>query len=466
MNDRPVAPLNGNRKAHLVLAAAAAALLLAGCGTDYARVRRDQTADFSASLAIMAEEELARPLSLDDCVRIAMRNNYDARKADLDKELQRIGRQVAFTAFLPNVAASAGYNAYEKDPGFSERRFSTAGLNATMPVFMPSTWFLYMAARQGYASAEIAANYVRQGIVLQTTADYLSVMVQQDVVKALESQVAAARETSARVRGLADEGLARKWEADQALQLAEAREIELNSARRQEAVLRGELLQGMGFSPLAAIQLSGEMTGVIVPEGSIEELVLKALEIHPRLALADRQVVIQNQQVRQAFCNFLPTVSLFASGTWTSDDLAVHSTNWVSGFQGVWTLFDGFANVARYKAAKVERRRSELDRESEFLSIIVQVIAADAGVRDASEAVRLRQRAYDVAAARFADYDARAREGLLPISDALDARAVMDAAQVELARSRYRERMAAANLELAMGLTAVPDISAGPKEGK
>jgi len=82
------------------------------------------------------------------------------------------------------------------------------------------------------------------------------------------------------------------------------------------------------------------------------------------------------------------------------------------------------------------------------------------------EAARIRQRAYDVAAAKSADYDAKASEGLIPLSDALDARAVMDFAQVELVQSRYQERIAIANLELAMGITLVPQEKTETKEEK
>jgi hypothetical protein len=43
------------------------------------------------------------------------------------------------------------------------------------------------------------------------------------------------------------------------------------------------------------------------------------------------------------------------------------------------------------------------------------------------------------------------------VSEALDARAVMDRAHVEFVRTRYQERIAIAHLELAMGLTALPN---------
>ena len=432
--------------------------LAAGCARfEPVRARREQTDAFTTNLARLAETELAKPLSLDDCIRIAMTNNYAVRKADLNRELYRIGKNVAFTAFLPNVAASAGYNSYAKEPQMSEKKFGTAGVDIGLPIFMPSTWFLYAAARHGYASAGIAAHYVRQGIVLQTTANYYNLLVQRDTVAALESQLKAARETADRVRGLAREGLIAKWEGDQAVFAAESRESELNHARRQLAVLRGELLRGLGLSPAAALELSGEASEPVRPEGSVEELVLKALEIHPELAMADRQVVIQDHQVRQAFCNFLPTISLFSNGSWTGNDLALHSANWVSGFAGAWTLFDGLANVARYKAAKVERRQTKLERENTFLAIMVAVVAAEAAARDAAETARVRRSAYDVAAAKWADYDAKAREGLLPLGEALDARAAMDLAQVARVQSHYQERIALANLELAMGLTLVPE---------
>ncbi len=436
-----------------------ALLLAGGCAAyDPAAARRAHTEAFTHTLAGLSGELPARPLALGDCIRIAMTNSYAARQADLRTELNRIGKNVAFTAFLPTVAATAGYTSYAKQPNvMTERRFSTAGLEIGLPIFMPSTWFLYAAARQGHATAETAAYYVRQGIVLQTTLDYCEVLVAQETAAALETQLRAARENADRIIGLAGEGFFQRWEADQARFQAEAREAELNRARRRLGVARGELLVGIGLAPDASIILSGELGAQAAFTNSVEALVLQALERHPALAMADRQVVIGEHRVRQAFCAFLPTLSLFSSGTWTGNAFADHAANWVSGLNGVWTLFDGLANVARYRAAKVERRQRVFDREEAFLNVMIQVIAAEAALRDATEAARLRQRAYDVAAAKAADYDARSREGLIPLGDALDARAAMDLAQVALVQSRYQERLAAAGLELALGATPLPE---------
>lgn len=437
-----------------------------GCAHfDALKTRHEQTDAFITHLASLTEAELSQPLSLDGCIRIAMRNNYEGRRVELTRQLYQIGKDLAFTAFLPDISTTAGYTHYAKQPMMMSTDFATANLDIHMPVFMPCTWFLYMAAQHGYASAEMAANYAKQAIVLQTTANYFNLLVQQDTVAALESQLAAAREIASRAQGFAEEGLVARWEGDQAVHLAESREVQLNRSHRQVEVLRSKLLEGMGLSPLAPVSLSGEAPEPRRLEGDVEDLVLQALETHPHLSIADRMVVVEENQVRKAFTDFLPNLSLFSSGTWTSDDLAIHTANWISGLQGAWAIFDSFTNLVRYRAAKLGRRQAELARESTFLSIMVQVVAAKATAQDAGEAAQLRQRTYEVAAAKFEDYDAKAQEGLLPLTEALDARAAMDMAQVELVQSRYMERVALANLELAMGITLIPEEFAESNEG-
>ena len=83
------------------------ALLLPGCVSfDPAEARQDQTSQFSHTLEMRAQDFLTRPLTLDDCLRIAMTNNYDIRLAELDKLIGSFDTQLAFSAFLPQVSAS------------------------------------------------------------------------------------------------------------------------------------------------------------------------------------------------------------------------------------------------------------------------------------------------------------------------------------------------------------------------
>ena len=441
--------------------ALALAAALGGCATfDAGKARAEHTEYFTNSVAALSRKLLAEPLSLRDAIGIAMTNNYEIRKADLDAELARLGRNQAFSAFLPRVSISAGYNNYAKDPMVSSQEFSTGEINIGMPLFMPSTWFLYSAARHGAAAGELSAHYVRQAITLQTTRDYCDILVQQDLVKALGAQLEAAKENASRIKGLADEGLVNGWESGQAQYLAVARQVQLDQAKRELEVLDATFLSHLGLAPNAEFTLDGDTETAapgFAPGTPLDEIVLGALETHPLLSIADRDVVAKEDGVRQALCDFLPVVNVFGIRNWTGNDVMARSANWLNGFNAAWTVFEGFANISRYNASKVELEKASLERENTFLGIIVNIVAADAAWCDATDAARLSQIALEVANEKAEDYDARNREGLLPLGDALDARAQRDLAEIEAVKSRYQEQIARTALEFAAGAIAVPE---------
>jgi len=444
------------------------ALLVQGCATlDPVKERQAQTASFSAQLHAEQERLLANPLTLEDCLRVALTNNYTIRLADLDTRLAKLNKKISFSAFLPQISASYGYNTFDMIPSTQNLDFHMAVATLSMPVFAPSTWFLYGAACDGYASAEIAANYTRQNIILQTTVHYYQLRLQLDMISALETQLAAAQALTNRVEGLAREGFVATWERNQARLLAEARAADLSHAKRQAGLLRATFLQTMGLSPLAPLQLAPELAPLPKHDEPIETMVLTALMNHPELSLADRLIVARENQVRQAFAKFVPTLSVFGELRWVDlssftqmlPELASSSSMWMAGFSAAWTVFNGFAHYNNLQIAKTERTKSEREREATFLSVIVRVLTADGAFHDVVEKRVVAEQAYHVAREKYADYEAKAKEGLLPQSEALDAQAAMDAAHIQFVQTTYLERMALASLELAMGMTPVPEKS-------
>ncbi len=441
-------------RAEVLLRLLCAGLLgCAGCVSfDAAEARRGQTEAFSDELARREAEWLARPLSLGDCIAIAMTNNYGVRKADLDAQLGRFSQDMAFSAFLPQVSASVTRIDYDRNPVLNSQHFTSGGVDVGLAVLMPSTWFLYDEARHGRAAADLAAGYVRQGVALQTTSAFYEVLVQEKLVAAAERQLEAAHLVAYRVEGFARAGFVRPWERERALQLAEVREAQLGAARRALDVKRSDLLCAMGLSPLAEISLVPPPEEPLPPLEPLEDLVLHALESNPRLPIADRQVVMKESAVRRAFCEFLPNLSVFGQWTFTGNKVMNpprHNLDW--GFSGAWDLFNGFRSVADVRAAKAERRQAELSRENEFLSVMAGVVAARAAVEDAAAAAAVSRHAWKVAADKAEDLMARAKEGLDPVSDALDAEAERDAAEAVMLRASYAERVARANLDFAVG---------------
>ena len=127
-----------------LLFAAFLSAMLAGCVSfDAADARQAQTESYTNSLSRLEAALLAHPLTLDDCLVLAMTNNYAVRKAELDRQLGRFRRDMAFSAFLPQVSATATRVDYDKDPVLNSQRFTSGGVDVGLALVMPSTWFLY-----------------------------------------------------------------------------------------------------------------------------------------------------------------------------------------------------------------------------------------------------------------------------------------------------------------------------------
>lgn len=431
----------------------ALSLLALGCASfDEEKARHSQVEEFGQLLLEKEEAFLREPLSLERALEIAVTNNYEVRKAEIDRELGKIARKTAFAAFLPQISASAGYNSYDRDPKISSRHFDTQELSVGMPIFMPSTWFLYAAAKHGYAMSGISANYTKMAIKLKVTDAFCNVLIEEDLIKAYEVQLEAAKESAKRIEGLADAGLAKDWEADAAKLLEKTRQNDLESAKRKLVVLKATLLEALGLSPASTAKLSLlPLDDISETDGqSLEALIDFALTNHPLLRIADRQVVMKEHSVRQAFAALIPGVSIFCKKSWTGNELNSVSPTLVSGFSAAWDIFSG-VSIAKYSASKTELNKTKLERENTFLSVMVNVISADAALKDAQSGVAIAKRAYEIATKKAEDYEAKSREGLIPISDALDAEGERDMAQVSYLKLLYAKRLAQASLDFAVG---------------
>lgn len=454
-----------NALTRFVFALAFAALT--GCRSfDAKTARSEQTDGFKTQMADRNARWLSHPLGLNDCLEIAMTNNYAARQADLQKTLADLGKNMAFAEFLPHVTAAGNvtHNRYPTTIGggsmvFERLNHSGANLNVDLPILTPSAWFLYAARRQNAKIATIAAHYVRQTICLEVTCAYYTCLVQEDLIQALQTQRNAARETFERIDGLAAEGLCARWERELARAQYDARAASLAEAERALKTVKGDLLVALGLAPDAPVVLARDAEPSAPADVRIEDLVLQALSSHPELAMADREVVVRDHQVRQAFCDFLPRISGYWSGSYLDNGVYDRLSNWAMGLAGTWNVFDGLANVANYRASKVNRTSSQLNREYLFLSIMLEVIRAEAGIHDASDAFRVARQNYRAFDLKSADYRAKMQEGLIPVKDSLEAEAERDTAQVGVVQTQYQEAIARATLDLAMGATALPNAS-------
>lgn len=452
-----------------LLAGAFVLLCFTSCATldEPTAARTEHIAQMDGELRELSERTLNRALSLQDCITIAMEHNYSLRLADLQQRMSELDTNLAFSAFLPTVNLNASFTAWRHQQSMrgnftADKDYSKAGATLQMPLFMPSTWLLYANRRLGMEQAALTAHIARQTVEYSITVLFCNVLVCEDAIVTLRSQVESAGSLSNRMEAMFKEQQIRDWERIEAITQLQSRKIALQRMERSLNVTKGELLQAMGLSPMDASRLKLSRDGLTdapapPDDASLEEVVLQTLATHPELSIADRTIVQSENDVRTALVNFLPVISGFVDGTWTDDSIADRATNLYGGFSASMDVFSAFAKVTRYQASKLARRKAELDRNSLFLSIMMEVISAHAQLQDAEDAYRLAELNFQAMKSRSEDYSRRYDEGLVPAYEMLDAKSAMNQAEETMVSTRYQRDIAAAMLAMATGSIIPPE---------
>jgi len=439
-------------------------VVLTGCKSfNGDKVRREHAESYPAALAQTTDQALATEtsLGLEDCLRIALEHSLEARSAEIQERVAKLERKIAFANFLPSV--SLDYTHYEFDPEINLElngdtmtidKIRSFSWQANASIFNPATWFLYSLHKRGEEIAELVTDYTRQMTVLQVTMLYFQCLSLEEMDRGLAGELAAAEELEKELATLADEGLISAWQAEEAQVLVQARRLQRQQTARNLEQGKAALLAAMGLSPLADVSLKVQ-TPLERPAGTLDDLVLEALLCHPQLRIADRSIEIEKEQVRMAVSNFLPKLFGFVTYPDSLDDFVKASDQWLYGLSGTMTLFNGFANINEYKAARARRKKSFIAREQASLAVMLEVVSAHLTVQTAEEQVALAQRVSDVAAKRLTETENQWREGLVNASALLEATARRDKARAQAISARFQHQVTTATLLNVMGKTNI-----------
>jgi outer membrane protein TolC len=443
-----------------------AILTFTGChGFNGENVRLEHSESFRKSLDRKTEEMLSNttPLTLEDCLRIAMENNLDVRIAQVQQRVAGMNRKVSFSQFLPQVNFIYNYTRWDPRPEIvigansqpmHDERIREMTWDIQMSVFNPSTWFMYAMYKRGEEIAELTANYTRQMIVLQVTTYYYYCLGLQEIEKVLDSRIRAAEKLSEQLRNYQAEGLVFQWQSEQARVNLESQKLQKKRVRQLLEQTKGQLLMAMGLSPLSSIQLHTSPP-VTAPQGTLEDLVTEALLSQPRLRIADRQVAIEKEKVKIALSGFMPSLIGFADRVNTTDAFQKYSSFWVTGLSGVMTVFNGFANINEYKAAKENVKKAALEREQATLALMLEVLRAYQNLQITKDSIAVAEDSFNAARSHYDQVYQQWQENLVNVSDLMSVLAEKDLAEMMRINSQFQAQVAIATLLNVMGKTKI-----------
>lgn len=318
-----------------------------------------------------------------------------------------------------------------------------AGATLTLPLYMGGRLTAGHRAASRAAGAEAADDERRRMETAAAVVEaYFGGLASEQALRFAEDQLAHARETERIVRDRNAQGLLLDADVARAAAFRAQAEAELAGARRRKGSARSALALLAGIPPDAA--LTTPLGGGPLPATAKGEL-----SGRPDLRAARLRREAADAGVTAARGSLLPALIAQASAeTLRSPDLG-DGAHWTTvGVVLRWDLsladLDATrAAASRARAAAAALTWQERQASHELDEARQAILAADARVGAAREAVSASESARTLR-------EARHREGLLPLTDVLDAEAALAGARALLLASQLEARVARARLALAL----------------
>lgn len=419
-------------------------------------------------LASLPAAAAAGPLTIDEAIRAAWSTHPLLRASQAQVEASRADADRAGQARLPTLSLVARAVRTDEpmmafgvrlDQGrITQADFDPARLNdpaaigalgggvsLQLPLYMGGRLVAGQRAAGAAADAEQADHARRRLEVAALVVEaYFGAQAAEQGIQWADDLAAHATETERFVRERAAQGLALDADLARAVAFRAQADAERAAAVQRRATARSALALLAG-APAGAAELTSPVGALPPPPVAAPE----ALGARPDVQAARLRERAATAGVTAARGALLPSLFAQASAELSRTPDLSEGTAWTSlGLVARWDLSLGDAAAhraagARARAAAEARAYRELAAARDLSEAEVAESTAGARVRAAEEAVAASESARTLRGARH-------RQGLLPLTDVLDAEAGLAGARALLLASRVEARLARARHALAL----------------
>lgn len=319
-------------------------------------------------------------LSLEECVEIALKNNPDLHRAELQYEREKIDQRQAWQNALPTIEGDAGHSWSQGrsiDPTtnqFIEQTISSGNASISAGMYLFKGFEIIHDIRQK-AAAEKAGNMgyeaQKEALILDVMEAYITVLTARDLLEQAQNQLALAQEQFDQSETLQAEG---------DIDPGDYYDLkgEYNENKNNVALARQDLFHSRvtlaGFLHLSEEELP-ELQGLLLKEEQTDTSASALFETgkqRPFYALWDWRVKEAEQAVKVAQAAYYPSLSISAGMDTrysNSSDLSFWDQNknnfgkYIS-FNINIPIFNGFRIRNTVKNAKIDLKDVEWQKKA------------------------------------------------------------------------------------------------------
>lgn len=460
-------------------------LVLIGCSNNQEKKPEEKISALAGKDYL---KQYGTSISLEEAIKIARERNLDIKTKRLEREIAGLDKKIAFGNFLPSINIMGGYTKLDNqvDIGMDtssltnglgnlpfpippaiggilnglipknlstrliDESFYAYGVTAQMPVFVPSTWFLYSARKKGEKISELAESLTDKMIQLQIMGEYFYILALQSENEYLKNQLLSAREIEKKaIISLKVEAIL-PWELDKAKTLVKARELAFNSNERDLKIAKMNLMKSLNLNPLDDIVIED----ISLPQNKIptlEDCIYSAISQNEILKITDTGKEITKDVKKIAISNFLPKVIIGGGYLENNNDIFLDSSVGFGNISGFLSIFNGFKNINEYKKAVRREKISEINVEKAFLTTVVETSKAYNNVKKSYELCEIADLNFKAESGRIKQKMSEKKVGMISEDEYLNSLASYEEALSMKKKADFQYQIALGALSIAMG---------------
>jgi outer membrane protein TolC len=408
-------------------------------------------------------------MRLDECITVALEQNFDVRTAGEGIAESKSERAGAGGELGPKLHVDAyvqqwteAYNIpFQLMANTAPTNFPVHDAlvwNATVTLSQPITalWPLidaYKARGLGVDIAVIHREMVRQDAALRAAQAYYRLLQAERVTEVAKASVAQLEAQLRQANSFHANGVVSLDDVLRAQLAVASAQQRLIQARTRVALGRSELAVAIGMSPDAAIDAAPlpEGDATPTPTASFDEAERTAESQRVELTEVDKRLVQSKREIDIAWARLAPQVSAVASYIHNEGSLFSQLNSGYVGAVASWDVWDWGKTTSGIAAAKARLHETEIARAKVDDQIRLDVRTAFLGVRAATEALAVARAAVAQAEEDFTLVRKRYDANTATSFNVIDAEGQLTQARGQLETARYDALIARAALRRAMG---------------
>jgi len=421
-------------------------------------------------LVVAAPVVAGKTLNLDQCIEYALEKNERVISARNSARVAGAGVWSAFGAFLPSGGISLSSSETHSNKEFAiiegipqaveesgiSKGYSIGG-SASLTAFNGGkNIFDYSSARSAKKAADRMVEATELEIIYNVKRFYFAYLSALKALNVAEEAVKLGEEQYKLASSRYEVGSASKSDVLKAqVQLGTDR-YDFITAENMVKSARAELAYYIGVDVNADVDFSTEYDSEVY-DGSEADAVKYGFTNHPGLLAAGHNISSAKNQVRSAYGNYLPTLTLSIGKSWQNTFWSEVSqfnnidATWNFGVRLSLSIFEGFWRKRAVTGAKADLNNARASYYYSKNAIAFEIKRAYLDLKKAREALVVAEETVNAAQEDMDLVQEKYNLGAATILELLDAQVNLTQARNQRIEADFGHNMAVASLEYAMG---------------